>query len=59
MSRETEYYEKECPFCHIKHRKLKGCNIICYCNAKYYYCDRVWLDRKTGKEIWEDEQRAD
>ena len=54
--KETKYYEKECPFCHKKHRQLKNCKIMCDCNAKYYYQDKVWLDRNTGKEVWEYER---
>ena len=52
-------YKKECPFCHSICENFIGCNLFCRCNAKYYYNDKVWLDRNTGKEIWDNEQRAD
>lgn len=50
-------YKKECPFCHSICEGFIGGNLFCRCNAKYYYEDKVWLDRNTGKEIWENEQR--
>lgn len=65
MSREKQIeemykdhrYKKECPFCHSICKGFIGGNLFCRCNAKYYYEDKVWLDRNTGKEVWEDEQR--
>lgn len=46
-------YQKECPFCHAELRATKGSNIICSCNAKYYYWDGMWLDRNTGRRVCE------
>ena len=50
-------YKKECPFCHSICESSIGGNLFCRCNAKYYYEDKVWLDRNTGKEIWDYEQK--
>lgn len=66
MSREKQIeemykdhrYKKECPFCHSTYESFIGCNLFCRCNAKYYYQDKVWLDRNTGKVIYDDERNG-
>jgi hypothetical protein len=52
---EREKYERVCPFCEAKCWNFVPCNLFCNCNAKYYYFDKVWLDRNTGKEVWDKE----
>lgn len=58
MLKEERYdghrYQKECPFCHAICENFRGGNLFCRCNAKYYYAERVWLDRNTGKEVWDE-----
>ena len=44
-------YKKECPFCHSICESTIGVNLFCNCNAKYYYWDKVWLNRNTGEEV--------
>lgn len=56
MSKDNRY-QKECPFCHSICESHEGANLFCSCNAKYYYWDKVWLNRNTGEEIWDNEQK--
>ena len=44
-------YKRQCPFCKRICYGYEGSNLFCGCNAKYYWQDQVWLDRKTGKEV--------
>ena len=55
MLPNTEYYEKKCPFCGATVGGHTHCNLFCECGAKYYYCDKAWLNRKTGEEVFEKE----
>jgi hypothetical protein len=50
---ELKRYKRVCPFCKALCWSVVPMNIICKCNAKYYYFDKVWLDRSTGEEVWE------
>lgn len=46
---------KTCPFCGVVHEFKPWLNIICTCGAKYYFMDKLWLDRKTGEimfDLW-------
>lgn len=49
-------YSKKCPFCGRIVWGHVGCNLFCNCFAKYYVRDKVWLDRKTGAEIYDHEK---
>lgn len=49
-------YKKTCPFCKSVCENFIGSNLFCNCNAKYYYFDRVWLNRNTGEEVKESEE---
>lgn len=41
-----------CPFCGSEvTRPYEICNGFCKCGAKYYAHEKIWLDRKTGKEV--------
>ena len=53
-----EKYTKTCPFCNRENTNFVGGNLYCDCNAKYYYYDKVWLNRNTGEEI-RDEAKND
>ena len=53
-SLSTTTYSKKCPFCGAERSMSLGCNIICGCNAKYYYNERLWLNRNTGTRIYEE-----
>ena len=46
-----ESYTKKCPFCNTKTTQHEFLNIICKCGAKYYYADKLWLNRDTGERI--------
>lgn len=48
-------YKKVCPFCKSVCESFEGSNLFCKCNAKYYWEDKVWLNRNTGEEVWESE----
>ena len=52
---ERRRYKKTCPFCKAVCENFIGSNLFCNCNAKYYWVDRVWLNRNTGEEVWESE----
>ena len=52
---ERRRYKKVCPFCGANCENFEGSNLFCNCSAKYYWEDKVWLNRKTGKEVWESE----
>ena len=56
---ERARYKKVCPFCKSVCENFKGSNLFCNCSAKYYYFDKVWLNRNTGEEIWESEKKDD
>ena len=45
-----ETYTKICPFCNREWTNFVGSNLYCDCNAKYYYYDKIWLNRNTGEE---------
>ena len=55
---ERKRYKKACPFCGEACENFDGLNLFCGCNAKYYYFDKVWLDRNTGKKVL-DKERAE
>ena len=59
MLPKYEHYEKECPFCGATVGGYTHCNLLCDCGAKYYYWDQIWLDRKTGREVFVKEQEND
>ena len=44
-------YTKKCPFCNMETTQHEFLNIICHCGAKYYYADKLWLNRNTGERI--------
>ena len=46
-------YAKECPFCKSTVVGVLGINLICDCNAKYYFFDKLWLNRNTGEKVFE------
>ena len=46
-----ESYTKKCPFCNTETIQHEFLNIICQCGAKYYYADKLWLNRNTGERI--------
>ena len=48
-------YKKVCPFCKSVCESFEGGNLFCNCSAKYYWEDKVWLNRNTGEEVWESE----
>lgn len=48
-------YRKICPFCKSVCENFKVSNLLCNCGAKYYYFDKVWLNRKTGDKVNESE----
>ena len=50
-------YKKVCPFCKAVCENFIGANLFCNCNAKYYYFDKVWLNRNTCEEVWESEDK--
>lgn len=52
---EEGRYRKQCPFCKAFSEGYAGNNLFCKCNAKYYWGDKVWLNRNTGEEVWESE----
>ncbi len=56
---ERRRYKKICPFCGAECENFEGSNLFCNCNAKYYYFDKVWLDRNTGKEVWENKEESE
>lgn len=41
-----EKYSKTCPFCGKTISGIVPCNLVCDCNAKYYFFDGKWLERK-------------
>lgn len=44
-----------CPFCgSCVKRRFEQVNGFCSCGAKYYFMDKLWLNRKTGETIKED-----
>lgn len=49
------FYETKCPFCLKKYRQIHYLNIICECNAKFYYIEKVWLNRNTEEVVFCDE----
>ena len=51
----SDRYSKICPFCGMVCENHKGGNLFCNCWAKYYWEDKVWLNRKTGEEVWDKE----
>ena len=55
---ERARYKKVCPFCKSVCENFKGSNLFCKCNAKYYYFDNVWLNRNTGEEVRESEDKG-
>ena len=48
-------YRKVCPFCKSICEAYTGSNLFCNCNAKFYWTDKVWLNRNTGEEVKESE----
>ena len=54
---ERKRYKKVCPFCGATCENFEGSNLFCNCWAKYYWVDKVWLNRKTGEEVWESEDK--
>ena len=47
--------KNKCPFCgKTVKRLIKECNGFCECGAKYYFQDKIWLDRNTGEKIKEE-----
>lgn len=52
---DTSTYSKKCPFCGAERSASLGRNIVCGCNAKYYYRERLWLNRNTEERLYEDE----
>ena len=52
-------YSKVCPFCGATCESFEGSNLFCSCWAKYYWEDKVWLNRKTGEEVWDKESDND
>ena len=52
-------YKKVCPFCNAVCENIAGGNLFCKCNAKYYWDDKVWLNRKTGERVKEREGEID
>ncbi len=53
---ECRRYKKICPFCRAECENFEGSNLFCNCNAKYYCFDKVWLDRNTGKRVWDKDE---
>ena len=50
-----EKIKNKCPFCgETVERLFEMCNGFCKCGAKYYFLEKVWLDRNTGEEIKEE-----
>ena len=47
-------YQRKCPWCGEICEAYEGNNLFCKCFAKFYWEDKVWLNRKTGEEVWED-----
>lgn len=44
-----------CPFCgSYVERLFEQTNGFCKCGAKYYFMDKLWLNRKTGETIKEE-----
>ena len=44
-----------CPFCGSSIERLfEQTNGFCKCSAKYYFMDKLWLNRKTGETIKEE-----
>lgn len=52
-------YVKECPFCKSKVENYLTCNLFCNCGAKYYYNQGLWLERKSGRKVFEHGQELD
>ena len=48
-------YKRKCPWCGEVCEGYEGNNLFCRCFAKFYWEDKVWLNRNTGEEIWESE----
>ena len=46
-------YKRICPWCGNICEGYEGNNLFCKCFAKFYWEDKVWLNRNTGEEIWE------
>ena len=51
VHKNVETYSKKCPFCGAERTAARGVNILCDCNAKYYFGDRFWLNRNTGDRV--------
>lgn len=51
-----DHYKRTCPFCDTSIIAPIPQNLFCECGAKYYYFDKVWLNRKTGEEVFEKEK---
>ena len=44
-----------CPFCGSPVERLfEQANGFCRCGAKYYFMDKLWLNRKTGDRVKEE-----
>lgn len=47
-------YKKVCPFCNSMCSGVAGNDLFCKCNAKYYWKEKVWLNRnELIKRIYE------
>lgn len=45
----------QCPFCGEWVEHYEGCNGFCECFAKYYSQQKIWLNRKTGETVKEND----
>jgi hypothetical protein len=51
---ESKRYRKTCPFCGTVCENFDYMNLFCKCNAKYYLFDKVWLNRNTGEQVFDE-----
>ncbi len=43
-------YQRTCPFCFELCEGFEGNNLLCGCNAKYYWNSQFWLERQKSEE---------